>query len=213
MRLGVKLKHLRMSILLLILCIHASTTRANSVNGYVLAIQMTPVSCLNSSKVKQRKCLEGYSLNIKGLFPEVNKRDCSTSSSPVLQPLQAKVVARVMPDEVARQHLWRDIGGCVPMNASQYFRTVINYAERLSIPEVMTGQETKVVQLPALRTMFARLNSGIPHNGIHFQCSHHRGVNYLSEVKICYTASGRFKSCPTEVSTNCPNSFTIKGSY
>ena len=75
--------------------------------GYVMHIQMTPAICsIDKSKIKQRKCLEGYSLNITGLYPETTTRECQTKSSAVLSPLQTKVVARVMPDEHARRQLW-----------------------------------------------------------------------------------------------------------
>ena len=105
---------------------------APTVQGYVMQVQMTPAVCaIDSSKKKQRKCLEGYSLTITGLLPEVAASDCSTNTSAALPPLQAKVVARVMPEENARTQLWRGVGGCVPGNASQYFRTIINFADRL----------------------------------------------------------------------------------
>ena len=101
--------------------------------GYVMHIQMTPAICsIDKSKIKQRKCLEGYSLTITGLLPETPQRDCTTSSSAKLSLIQTKVVARVMPDENARMNLWRSIGGCVPMNASQYFRNIINKAQALN---------------------------------------------------------------------------------
>lgn len=77
-----------------------------NVQGYVMHVQMTPAVCaLDPSKQKQRKCLEGYSLTITGLMPETTRTDCSTQSSATLSPLQAKVVARVMPDNNARVQL------------------------------------------------------------------------------------------------------------
>ena len=74
-------------------------------------------------------------------MPETNQSNCSTDSSATLSPLQAKVVARVMPDNNARVQLWKSVGGCVPMNASQYFRTVINFAERLKFRLVSQVQQ------------------------------------------------------------------------
>ncbi|MGE8561117.1 MAG: ribonuclease I, partial [Acinetobacter sp.] len=81
---------------------------AAPVQGYMMVVQMTPAVCmLDTQKSKKRKCLEGYSLNISGLFPETSETECRTASSAVLSPLQAKVVARVMPDENARVQLWQ----------------------------------------------------------------------------------------------------------
>jgi ribonuclease T2 len=203
-----------LSLSMLVFGFYTPKVQANNVNGYMMAVQMTPAVCyLDNSKVKKRKCLEGYSLNIKGLYPETSKTDCKSTSSAALSPIQAKVVARVMPDDVARQQLWANYGGCTPMNASQYFRTIINYADRLKIPSALTGQQTSVVQLNSLRSNFVRLNSGLAANGIHFQCTKQSKSIYLTEIKVCYSANGKYKSCPSDVVTNCPSSFTIKGSY
>ncbi|MBF4519680.1 ribonuclease I [Acinetobacter towneri] len=184
------------------------------VQGYVMSVQMTPAVCLiDSTKSKKRKCLEGYSLNIEGLYPEVATRECSTHSSAKLPPLQAKVVARVMPDDAARVQLWQGIGGCVPMNASQYFRMIINNADRINVPAVLTGQDTQTVQLGQLRSLFLKSNSGMSSKSIHFQCSNHQGSSYLTEIKICYNSAGRYKQCAANIGSNCPSQFVIKGSY
>lgn len=215
MCLPVDVKHYFMLVFSgIILYLIFTKTYANSVNGYVLGIQMTPAICLlDPAKVKKRQCLEGYALNITGLYPETKEKDCRTSSTAVLSPIQAKVVARVMPDERARIELWRNIGGCVPMNASQYFRNVINLADDLNIPAVMTQQDSARIQQNVLRNMFIRLNPGLLEKSVHFQCSRYKNTSYLSHVAICYGNNAQYKNCPTTVMTQCPTSFTIKGSY
>ena len=187
---------------------------APTVQGYVMQVQMTPAVCaIDSSKKKQRKCLEGYSLTITGLLPEVAASDCSTNTSAALPPLQAKVVARVMPEENARTQLWRGVGGCVPGNASQYFRTIINFADRLKIPTDLTGSENKQVQHTVLRAQFIRLNPGLSVNGIRFNCQNLRSTPVLTEVQVCYKVNGQFKQCSSHVVSNCPSSFSVQGSY
>ena len=196
------------------LSLFTSHVFAAPVQGYVMLVQMTPAVCLlDTQKSKKRKCLEGYSLNIAGLFPETSESECKTASSAALSPLQAKVVARVMPDENARVQLWSAIGGCVPMNASQYFRTVINYAERLKVPAELTSPETRPMHIANLRLRFLRLNPTLPVNAIKFNCSVSHGTPILTEVKLCYKINGQYKQCPATVENNCPVSFIIKGSY
>lgn len=217
MRNALKQKMIRKSVLMLSTlgsCFVAPHLYANKPVGYVLEIQMTPAMCLlDTSKVKKRKCLEGYTLNIQGLYPETSRKDCMTDSSATLPPLQAKVVARVMPDEAARRQLWSAVGACTGTTASQYFRTIINYADRLNIPSVMTEQETHQIHTLALQTMFIRLNKGLTSNAISFRCVKHRGTNYLTTLNVCYAQNGQYKSCSNKVVSNCPNTFTIKGSY
>ena len=187
---------------------------AAPVQGYMMVVQMTPAVCmLDTQKSKKRKCLEGYSLNISGLFPETSETECRTASSAVLSPLQAKVVARVMPDENTRVQLWQAIGGCVPMNASQYFRTVINYAERLKIPSELTSPENRTMHMTNLRLQFLRLNPALPIGALKFNCAAVKGTPILTEVKLCYKNNGQYKQCSAVVENTCPNSFTIKGSY
>lgn len=192
--------------------VHADSGR---LQGYVMQIEMTPAVCsIDASKRKQRKCLEGYSLTVMGLIPETgNITECKTNSSAMLSPIQTSVVARLMPDESARTQLWRGVGGCVPMNASQYFRTIVNFADRLKIPSELTGPTTKDVQKNTIRQQFLRLNPSLPASGIKFTCQSSRSKSILTEVQVCYQVSGAYTQCASHVVSSCPEEFTIKGSY
>lgn len=187
---------------------------APQLQGYVMQVQLTPAVCdLDTSKRKQRKCLEGYSLTITGLLPETTEKDCTTNSSATLAPLQAKVVARVMPEENARVQLWRGIGKCVPMNASQYFRTIINLAEKLKIPADLTSSESKNTQHTTLKAQFTRLNPGMNNESIRFTCQNTATKTVLTEIQVCYRVNGQYKQCANHVVSNCPSTFSIKGTY
>lgn len=182
--------------------------------GYVMQIQLTPAVCaLDSSKQKQRKCLEGYSLTISGLLPETTQKDCTVTSTAALSPLQSKVVARVMPDPNSRTQLWQSVGGCVPMNPSQYFRTMINLAEKLKIPADLTSSENKIVNHQNLKTQFTKLNPTLPINGVSFSCQTSKSNTVLTEIEICYKVNGQYKQCSNHIVSNCPTSFSIKGAY
>ncbi|OTG84787.1 ribonuclease T2 family protein [Acinetobacter sp. ANC 4648] len=182
--------------------------------GYVMQVQMTPAICaLDVSKQKQRQCLEGYSLTITGLLPEINRNECTTNTSATLSPIQAKVVARVMPDESARIQLWRSIGGCIPMNSSQYFRMVINLAEKLKIPTDLTSSENKSVKHSALKAQFLKLNPSMSGNSLRFSCQNSKSNPVLTEIQVCYTVNGQYKQCSSHIVSNCPSSFLIKGTY
>ena len=188
---------------------------APQLQGYILQIQMTPAVCaMDQRSAKQRKCMEGYSLTITGLLPEMSSAaECRTSTSASLSPIQTKVIAKVMPDENARSQLWHDVGGCVPMNASQYFRTVISYAEKLKVPSDLTGYENKVIDKAKLRAQFLKLNPSLPSQGIRFSCQNKQEPAVLTEVKICYRVDGHYKQCSSRVVTSCPNEILIKSSY
>ena len=191
-----------------------AATPNHQLQGYVLDVQLTPAVCaLDNSKNKLRRCLEGYSLTINGLLPEIDRKDCSTASSPYLPPLQAKVVARVMPEENVRNRLWYSIGGCVPMNASQYFRNMINKADNLKVPTDLTNVENKSIQKHVLINQFIRLNPKLNNENIRLNCSGKTAKSVLTGFKVCYKVNGQFKQCSTQLVSNCPASFFIKGSY
>lgn len=202
-----------MSLALWMVC--SDVFAAPQLQGYILQIQMTPAVCsMDQRSAKQRKCMEGYSLTIAGLLPEVSPAsDCRTSTSAALSPIQTKVIAKVMPDENARNQLWHEVGGCVPMNASQYFRTVISYAEKLKVPSDLTGYENKIVDKAKLRAQFLKLNPSLPSQGIRFSCQNRQEPAVLTEVKICYRVDGHYKQCSSRVVTSCPNEILIKSSY
>lgn len=190
-----------------------STAHASE-HGYLMDIQMVPAICaLDPLKSRKRKCLEGYSLNIAGLYPIKIDKDCRTSSSATLAPLQARVVSRVMPDQTARVQLWQAYGGCFNMNASQYFRLIINLAGRLNVPLELSAAETKLTQHQALRTQFLRLNKTLTPQAFYFSCHRLGSQSFLSGVKMCYSKNGSYQSCAKQLQTNCPQNFLIKGSF
>lgn len=182
--------------------------------GTIMHIQMTPAVCsFDPARKKQRKCLEGYALTVGGLIPENGHVGCETNSSAALSPLQAKVVARVIPDELARVQLWRNVGGCMSMNATQYFRTIINYAQDLKIPAVLTDATSHNVTKASLVKQFLHLNPRLPADGIVLFCQSNRTTTLLTHISVCYKSNGEYKSCSPKIVSNCPNNFTIQGIY
>jgi ribonuclease T2 len=66
--------------------------------GYIMDVQMVPALCsLYPELAKKRKCLEGYSLNISGLFPETSQQDCSTQTTRLHGHAYGRVLEGVFP--------------------------------------------------------------------------------------------------------------------
>lgn len=208
--------HIILMILSMTVVLFSSNVMASGKGllGYVMQVQMTPAVCaLDKNKARQRKCLEGYALTIQGLIPETTRSDCTTKTSATLPPLQKRVVARVMPDEQARIKLWATIGGCVPMDSSQYFRKIINLADQLKVPDSVTSMENRAAQITTLRSQFVKLNPKLPKEGIEFNCNILNGQPVLTDINICYQINGQFKKCPEVIVSSCPANFNIEGSY
>lgn len=187
---------------------------ATQVNAYPyqMRIELAPAVCLlDKSQQKQRKCLEGYSFTILGLFPET-KRNCVTPTSAKLSPLQAQAISRVMPNEFVRQQVWTQVGGCEQNNASQYFRKIQKFAQNLKIPSEIRATESKRVNYQQLNTQFTQVNPSMPIDGVNFVCEKKGRTTYLTQIQICYHENGQYRQC-TMPEKSCPSDFIIQGSY
>lgn len=184
-------------------------------SAYDLKIELSPAVCLlDPSQHKQRKCLEGYSFTILGLFPET-QRNCVTASAVQLPPLQTQAIARVMPNEYVRQQVWTQVGGCEYGSASQYFRRIINFSQNLKIPNEVRSSQSHHASYQEIQNRFVQINQKLPPNGIRLICQMNRKSKQmlLTQIHICYHANGKYKECTTPVQNTCPSSFTIQGMY
>lgn len=194
----------------------ASYTYANPV-GYVLKVELSPAVCkIDSSQKRTRQCLEGYSLSVAGLYPQhAAPQNCETSSLWALTPVQKRVLMRIMPDENSQARLWRQVGGCVAMNANQYFRLMVNYAERLNMPEELSSPTTLRMNKEWLQQRLIKQNKGLTEQNFQLSCarSDSRSNLFLTTIKVCYQNNGRYKTCQAESQGACPEQFMIQGSY
>lgn len=184
--------------------------------SYVLHIELSPAVChVDPLQKRTRQCLEGYSLTVLGLFPEgVDASRCETSSAVNLSPIQKRVLMRLIPDEASQARLWRSVGGCVSMNASQYFRKVVAFAEQLKIPSEVTSPTTIRVSRSKVENQFYQLNSGLSSSSLKMDCRGEGGVsNLLTDVKVCYRSNGKYQACHIQQRSTCPSQVLIKGSY
>lgn len=183
---------------------------------YMLQIELSPAVCkLDPALKRARHCLEGYSLNVSGLYPIGATRSCQTSNVLNLTPVQNRVLMRIMPDENHQARLWRSVGGCVSMNANQYFRLVTNYAAKLKVPDEISTQTNLRVGRDWLERQFTTLNSGMPSSSLVLSCASgpKRDQVLLTSIRVCYKTNGAYSSCPPEQKTSCPAHFMIQGSY
>lgn len=182
--------------------------------GFALKIELSPAICkLDPAQRKTRQCLEGYMLTVTSLTPEgVPSTGCEASSVPALTPIQQRLLMQIMPDENVQARLWRSVGGCVSMNASQYFRLIVNFAARLNIPSEVTTPTTLSVNRENLRQRFMQLNHTMPKESLQISCEKlDRRSTLLTSLKVCFQTDGRYKACHVERVTNCPEQFMIQG--
>jgi ribonuclease T2 len=197
---------------------HATAADDVRPQRYTLVIHLAPAVCaLDPSKRNLRQCQEGFSLTIASLQPELPahvSENCNSSSPANLNPIQSRVVERVMPDEQLRREDWQRNGGCTGMNASTYFRTIANYAGRLKVPPEFNSENEVVMQRVSLIRQLQNLNSGLPADGVQLRCAANPQLNnnpVLTELRVCYNPRGQYVSCPAYIKSNCPNTFIVQG--
>lgn len=214
-RLTQKIAHL----LLTTICgglIFSTNTAWSAPTGFVLDVELSAAVCrLNPNLKKSRQCLDGYNMSVLGLLPEgVNHKSCETAHLFSLTPIQRRLLMRIMPDEQSQMRLWKSIGGCVEMNAAQYFRTMVHFAERLNMPAELSSNQTIRVHRDGLQQRFLQLNRDMPSHAIQLSCQAERGQAVLTQVQVCYKQNGQYQACHVEKSRqNCPSQFQILGTY
>lgn len=194
-----------------------STTAIAATTGYVLKLNLTPAVCrLDATQKRTRQCTGGYSTTVAGLWPEgVNMRQCSISGTPNFAPVQRRLLSRVMPDENQQIRLWRSVGGCLSMNSTRYFRTLLETAEQVRLPPEVTPQRNVFVNRIALRQRFAQLNRGLTTESLYFSCAvdRSRNIALLTQINICLNVNGNYKPCEGARILTCPNIFSVQAVY
>lgn len=188
------------------------------IDTYILQIELTPSVCATDrTQIKKRKCLEGYALTVQNLTPYmVVQKDCQTNKTLYLAPVQTRIVAHLIPDESTRKHIWQQVGGCLSMNASQYFRMMTTLAEKLKVPPEITDTRSHQVNHQTFVNELLKLNPSMPEQSVVLGCSAEGGRRaraLLTSLNVCYHSNNRYKACPETITTNCPNQFWLKGAY
>lgn len=206
------LKHLKIQCFFLILFMFFTRfTSAAPVQSYVMGLQLTPLTCIGDVKNASKACLQANSISVLGLIPEPLSAQCKTQSSAYLYPIQASLVARLLPDEQFRQQLWKNVGGCLQMSASEYFRKLMDYADHLHVPSMLADPTNIQTNRQQIQLAFTKLNRNFPKDALVFQCTRLQKRVFLAQVQICYDAKGRYKKCASSLESNCPEIFHVKG--
>ncbi|WP_227429724.1 hypothetical protein [Psychrobacter sp. I-STPA6b] len=197
---------LMLYILVFYVSIYSSSAHASETGRQILTLEMTPAMCLlYPSRAQMRQCQEGYRMTVSSLDLGY---DCLSSTTPVLSPVQEKVVRRIMPDDTFLRQAWRRHGACSPLSASEYFRLVTRYTSELKLPEEIASGDRYYVDKAMLQQKFRRLNPRLRIGQINFICQPVQQRSILTKIQICYTDGQG--NCSNTVDT-CPDRLTIWG--
>lgn len=158
---------------------------------YVLALTWTPGFC--ATHRDPIECGHGLGFGLHGLWPQYEghgyPQNCSHAAIPA--PVRAKY-ENIYPSPSMMDHEWPKHGTCSGLDPASYFELSDKYRKEVAIPAGYTSARTIGAQeIPALKRALQEANPGLPADGI--QTSVAGGV--LTEVRICLTKAGTFRTC------------------
>lgn len=167
---------------------------------YVLALSWSPSYCAdngNRSDARQQ-CGTGrnYGFVVHGLWPQFERgfpENCrhDQANNQVPRDLVSSL-SDIMPAAGLMRYQWRKHGTCAGINQRDYFTTMRNAYQAVTIPPVLRAVSSpRSVDPQLVEKAFIAANPGLPADAIAVTCNRRR----LQEVRICMDKNLKFRSC------------------
>jgi ribonuclease T2 len=196
---------------LMVPCAFAAGSQAAPANGgfefYVLSLSWSPSWCAThpqGSKTQQCDPSKNYGFIVHGLWPqnETGYPDfCPTRESDRVPDGLGRRYLDIIPSMGLIGHEWRKHGTCSGLKQAEYFATIRNAFDKVSIPPALKAIDRGRSADPALiEKAFIAANPGMTADGIAVSCSSHM----LQEIRICLTKDLKFRDCREVNADACP---------
>lgn len=172
---------------------------------YVLALSWSPTFCETAHRERERLQCDpsaDHTFIVHGLWPNTADDEPEFCRRGMRGPSRRTVsqILDIMPSEGLVRHQWRKHGTCSGMDADDYFRTVREAYEAVTIPAGIAALREDLDVAPGvLREAFLRANPGLPEEGIYIRCRR----DQLVDVRICLTPDLEFRECPNVERRRC----------
>ncbi len=169
---------------------------------YVLSLSWSPSYCtLEGPRANRQQCGSSrpFGFVAHGLWPQNEygyPSNCSLDGSGsrggyVPRPIISSL-SDIMPAAGLVAHEWRKHGSCSGLSQDDYFATLRNAYEAVTIPPALRNVDDDRRVDPALvEKAFIAANPGLTPAGISITCQR----NYLQEVRICMSKDLQFRAC------------------
>lgn len=180
---------------------------------YVLSLSWSPSYCADngnrSNASQQCGVNRNYGFVAHGLWPQYNRgfpESCDHAQANDLVPRDlVSALSDIMPSAGLMRHEWRKHGTCAGLNQRDYFSTVRNAYQSVTIPAAFRNVSSQRMVDPQLvEKAFIAANPGLPTNAIAVTCKRRR----LEEVRICMDTGLKFRQC-AEVDRNSCRSRSV----
>lgn len=167
---------------------------------YVLALSWSPSYCAdngNRSDARQQ-CGNGrnYGFVVHGLWPQFERgfpENCrhDQANNQVPRDLVSSL-SDIMPAAGLMRYQWRKHGTCAGISQRDYFTTMRNAYQAVTIPPALRAVSSpRSVDPQLVEKAFIAANPGLPADAIAVTCNRRR----LQEVRICMDKNLKFRTC------------------
>ncbi len=179
---------------------------------YVLSMSWSPSYCLKAAGRRggrdARQCAPGRRLGfvLHGLWPQFRRG----------WPSECRGAKRFVPDAVIREvldvmpakglviHEWRKHGTCSGLSPRAYFGLAEELFRSIRIPAAWRAPASPMKRTPErIRSEFARANPGFPEDGFAPVCSGRGEKALFTELRVCFTPTGRPSRCGVNERNRC----------
>jgi ribonuclease T2 len=188
----------------------AADVAANPVvDHFVLALSWSPSFCASAEAAHQSlQCGAGrrFAFVVHGLWPQY--RDewpeyCRTAETWIPDDLIAELLP-IMPSKRLIIHQWKKHGACSALSMKDYFGFTRTLFGKIKIPARYLSPLAPVTTTPhAIIADFIKTNRGLAPGMIEIVCASKRKPARLTELRICFSAAGRFTQCSPRTGDNC----------
>ena len=162
-----------------------------SFDYYVLSLSWAPGFC--ATHHDPQECGHGVGFALHGLWPQFENGDYPTTCSQVaLTPAVQQKYAAIYASPSLIVHEWPKHGTCSGLSPDAYFQLSAADVAKIVIPAAFqTPKPIKAKAAKATPAAFAAANPGLSKDGVTVGTA----KGGLTEVRICFSKTGAFRSC------------------
>jgi ribonuclease T2 len=176
---------------------------------YALSLSWSPTYCRSPAGHEDRQqcgVSRGYAFVVHGLWPQYSQgwpQNCAPAEKWVPDRIIASMLD-IMPSKNLVIHEWRRHGGCSGLKMQRYFDLTRAFFGKLNIPARYLSPLEAVTTTPGqIVSDFLKSNRRLTADMLSVQCGNSRGAARLSELRVCFTKDGEFRSCGANEKRQC----------
>ena len=170
---------------------------------YVLALSWSPAYCaIEGGRADPAQCgaAKPFRFIVHGLWPQNERgypQDCGGDRLPGREDIRSMI--DLTPSPGLLRYEWDKHGSCSGLSPGDYYAVLRAAHQKVVIPAQFNGARAFALAPQEVEMAFARANPGLSAPAMATVCED----GLLTEVRICFTKSLEFRSCPEVDRRSC----------